>query len=125
MIKEFKEFIAKGNVFDLAVGIIIGGAFGKIVSALVDNILMPVLGIISGGIDFSKLSVKIGEATLAYGAFIQSVIDFVIIAICLFFLIKAINRFKRPKPIEPPTPIEIKEIDLLKEIRDLLKNNVK
>lgn len=92
MIKEFKDFISRGNVIDLAVGVIIGGAFGKIVSSLVDNILMPLIGILLGGIDFSNLSVKIKDATINYGLFIQNVIDFLIVAFCVFLLVKFVNR---------------------------------
>ena len=84
--KEFKEFIAKGNILDMAIGVIIGGAFGKIVTSLVNDVLMPLIGIITGGIDFTTLSVKVGEAELLYGNFIQSVIDFLIVALCIFFI---------------------------------------
>lgn len=125
MIKEFKEFISRGNVIDLAVGVIIGGAFGKIVSSLVDDIIMPIIGIIIGGLDFSQLSVSVGEATIAYGAFIQSIVDFFIIALCIFLIIKLINRFRKKKeaPIEEPKePEPSREELLLAEIRDLLKN---
>ena len=92
MIKEFKEFVSKGNVIDLAVGVIIGGAFGKIVSSLVDNILMPLIGLLLGGINFSDLSVKINDTVLNYGLFIQNVVDFLIIALCVFFIVKAVNK---------------------------------
>jgi len=125
MIKEFKEFISRGNVIDLAVGVIIGGAFGKIVSSLVDDIIMPIIGIIIGGLDFSQLSVSVGEATIAYGAFIQSIVDFFIIALCIFLIIKLINRFRKKKeaPVEEPKePEPSREELLLAEIRDLLKN---
>lgn len=122
LFKEFGAFISKGNVIDLAVGVIIGAAFGKIVSSLVDDIIMPLVGMLIGGIDFTSLSVKVGEATLAYGNFIQNVIDFLIVALCIFLFIKAINSFKRKKeeaPAEPPKKDE--QIVLLEEIRDLLK----
>ena len=129
MLKEFKEFISRGPVLDLAVGVIIGGAFGKIVTSLVDNIFMPVIGMIIGGLDFSELSLKVGDATLKYGAFIQSVIDFLIIALCIFLFIKAINkakhvakRGKKEKEEEAPKP---EDIQLLEEIRDLLKKGKK
>lgn len=125
MIKEFKEFISRGNVIDLAVGVIIGGAFGKIVTSLVDDIIMPIIGIIIGGLDFSQLSVSVGEATIAYGAFIQSIVDFFIIALCIFLIIKLINRFRKKKeaPVEEPKePEPSREELLLAEIRDLLKN---
>jgi len=92
--KEFKEFVAKGNILDMAIGVIIGGAFGKIVTSLVNDVLMPLIGIITGGIDFTTLSVKVGEAELLYGNFIQSVIDFLIVALCIFFITKAILCFK-------------------------------
>lgn len=120
--KEFKDFISKGNIFDMAVGVIIGGAFGKIVSSLVDDIIMPLVGIIIGGIDFSALTLTIGDAKLAYGMFIQNIIDFLIVAACIFVFIKLINKFKRKKeeePAEPPKKDE--QIILLEEIRDLLK----
>ena len=123
---EFKNFIAKGNVVDLAVGVIIGSAFGKIVTSIVNDILMPILGIVIGGIDFSGLSFKIGEATVNYGAFIQNVIDFLIVAICIFFFVKVIERFTKK---QEETVEEVKEVKkdeqivLLEEIRDLLKEN--
>ena len=122
LFKEFGAFISKGNVIDLAVGVVIGGAFGKIVSSLVDDIIMPLVGIIIGGIDFSSLTVSVGDAKLAYGMFIQNVIDFLIVALCIFIFIKIINKFKRKKeeaPAEPPKPDE--KTVLLEEIRDLLK----
>lgn len=125
MIKEFKEFISRGNVIDLAVGVIIGGAFGKIVTSLVNDIIMPIVGIIIGGLNFSQLSVSVGEATIAYGAFIQSIVDFFIIALCIFLIIKLINRLRRKKeaPVEEPKePEPSKEELLLAEIRDLLRN---
>lgn len=121
---EFKEFIAQGNVIDLAVGVIIGGAFGKIVTSLVNDILMPLIGIIIGGIDFSGLTLKIKDATIAYGMFIQNVIDFLIVAVCIFFFVRAIERITKKK--EEKNVEEVKEekdvqIALLEEIRDLLK----
>ena len=88
MLKEFKEFISKGNVVDLAVGVIIGGAFGKIVTSLVNDIIMPLIGVIIGGINFTNLSIKIGESVIAYGSFIQNIIDFLIIAACIFAFVK-------------------------------------
>ena len=94
---EFKDFIARGNVIDLAVGVVIGSAFGKIVTSIVNDILMPIIGIIIGGIDFSGLSLKIGSATVNYGMFIQNVIDFLIVAICIFFFIKVIERLTKKK----------------------------
>ena len=97
---EFKDFIARGNVIDLAVGVVIGSAFGKIVTSIVNDILMPIIGIIIGGIDFSGLSLKIGSATVNYGMFIQNVIDFLIVAICIFFFIKIIERLTKKKEIK-------------------------
>jgi large conductance mechanosensitive channel len=92
MFNDFKKFIAQGNVLDLAVGVIIGGAFGKITASLVDNILMPLIGIVLGGVDFTKLAIKVGEAEVKYGIFIQSIIDFLIIALVIFMLIKAATK---------------------------------
>lgn len=117
--QEFKEFIAQGNVVDMAVGVIIGGAFGKIVTALVDNILMPLVGMICGGINFSGLSVTVGSAVLQYGAFIQACIDFLIIAFCVFLFVKAIAKAMPKKEEEEEGPSE--EVQLLTQIRDLLK----
>jgi len=122
-IKEFKEFISKGNVIDMAVGVIIGSAFGKIVTSIVNDILMPLIGIIIGGIDFTGLKWEVKGATIAYGTFIQNIIDFLIIAVCIFVLIKIISKFnKKEEPKKEPAPIVIDEkVELLKEIRDLLK----
>ena len=125
--KEFKEFISKGNVMDMAVGVIIGGAFGKIVTSLVNDILMPLIGIITGGIDFTTLSVKVGEAELTYGNFIQSVIDFLIVALCIFFMTKAIAKAgeklkKKQEEEAAAAPAGPTSEELLTEIRDLLKN---
>ena len=129
MLKEFKKFISKGNVVDLAVGVIIGGAFGKIVSSLVDDILMPIIGIIIGGVDFSNLSIKVGGAKIAYGMFIQNVIDFLIIAFCVFLFIKLINKLSHIAKIEDKNE-KMKnqaenELTVLKEIREELKKNNK
>lgn len=97
MLKEFKEFINRGNVIDLAVAVVMGGAFGKIVSALVDNVIMPLIGVVLGGIDFSSASVTLsGGAELQYGLFIQAVIDFLIVSFVIFMIVKQINRFKKP-----------------------------
>ena len=125
--KEFKEFISKGNVMDMAVGVILGGAFGKIVTSLVNDVLMPLLGIITGGIDFTTLSVKVGEAELMYGNFIQAIIDFLIIALCIFFITKAIakagEKLKKKQAEEAAAaPAGPTSEELLTEIRDLLKN---
>jgi len=106
MIKEFKEFIMRGNVMDLAVAVIIGGAFGKIVSSLVSDLIMPVIGLIIGGIDFSGLSLTVGKASITYGNFINNVIDFLIIALVIFLLVKGIDSLKKkPVPVvaEPVT----------------------
>lgn len=128
MLKEFKEFAMKGNVVDLAVGVIIGGAFGKIVSSLVADIFMPVLGLITGGINFADMAIKLKDASadgktpavlLAYGKFIQNSIDFIIVAFAIFLLVKAINSFKRKEAAAPAAP-PAQEV-LLTEIRDLLK----
>ncbi len=125
-IKEFKDFISRGNVIDLAVGVIIGGAFGKIVTSIVNDILMPIIGIIIGGLDFSNLTIKVKDATIAYGAFIQNIIDFLIVSACIFCLIKFIEKFKKKeeKKVEEK-PKKDEQIILLEEIRDLLKNNKK
>jgi large conductance mechanosensitive channel len=126
-IQDFKAFALKGNVMDMAVGVIIGGAFGKIVSSLVDDVLMPLIGMATGNIDFANLAFQIGEgegaAVLKYGQFIQNVVDFLIIALCIFFMVKgiaALNRKKEePAPATAPEPSA--EEKLLTEIRDLLK----
>lgn len=125
MIKEFKEFISRGNVVDLAVGVIIGGAFGSIVTSLVNDILMPIIGIILGGIDFSNLAITIKDAHIAYGMFIQNVIDFLIVAFCVFIFIKFINQLskighKKEKVENKQEPIVETELSILKDIRDTL-----
>ncbi len=125
---EFKEFAMKGNVVDLAVGVIIGAAFGKIVSSLVGDIFMPTLGKLIGGVNFSDLAVTLGkdptgkDVLVKYGSFLQTIFDFLIIAFVLFFTIKAINRLKKPHPADapPPPPPPPKSEMLLEEIRDLL-----
>ena len=103
MLKEFREFAIRGNVMDLAVAVIIGAAFGKIVTSLVDNILMPLIGLVMGGVDFSGLNTQIGGAVIEWGLFIQSIIDFVIIAFVIFLIVRAINRLKRDEPTTPTT----------------------
>lgn len=120
MIKEFREFIMRGNVLDLAVAVIIGGAFGAIVTSLVDDIIMPLVGILLGGVDFSGLAVQVGNATLKYGNFIQAIINFLIIALALFLVIKAANTVMRKKVEAPTPPAPTAEEKLLTEIRDLL-----
>ena len=125
MLKEFKEFAMRGNVVDMAVGIIIGAAFGKIVSSLVSDVIMPPIGMVMGGVSFSDLSLALGSgegaATINYGVFIDTVISFLIIALAVFMLIKAINSMQKKeeeKPAKPPKPSA--EETLLTEIRDLL-----
>jgi len=131
MVKEFREFAMRGNVVDMAVGIVIGAAFGKIVSSFVNDVLMPPIGIALGGVDFSDLVVTLKEAsgdvaavTLNYGTFIQTVIDFIIIAFAIFMVVKAMNSLKKKeeeKPAAPPAPPA--DVVLLTEIRDLLKKD--
>ncbi len=125
-IEEFKKFIARGNVMDLAVGVIIGGAFSSIVTSLVNNILTPILGLVLGGVDFSNLAIVFRDTKIEYGAFIQSIIDFLIVAVCIFVVIKFINKFTHlKKKEEPPKPKKSEEVVLLEEIRDLLKGKMK
>ena len=119
LLKEFREFAIKGNVVDLAVGVIIGTAFGKIVSSLVADIIMPLIGIIIGGIHYEDLVLEFGDAQITYGKFIENLIDFIVIAFVIFMMVKLINRFRRqeePKAAPPP-----RQEQLLEEIRDLLK----
>lgn len=135
MLKEFKTFIARGNVMDLAVGVVVGGAFSTIVTSLVDDIIMPLIGMIIGGIDFSSLSIKVGKAQIMYGNFIQNIVNFLIIAFCIFLMVKFMNKLtkkmedkmkkavKKEKDIEEQKKAE--NILLLEEIRDLLKENKK
>lgn len=127
--KEFREFISRGNVMDMAVGIIIGGAFTAIVNALVDSILMPIIGAISGGVSVEQMSWKIGDASIGYGAFLQAVIDFLLVAWVLFLIIKALNKAKNAiikEKEEEPAPEEVPaDVALLTEIRDLLKEQEK
>ena len=134
MLKEFKKFIARGNVLDLAVGVIIGSAFSGIVTSLVNNIFTPLIGIIFGGVNFSGLSFEIGSEQIMYGAFIQSVFDFLVTAICLFIIVKFVNNFNdgihklNKKNVKEEVKVEVKKSDdiiLLEEIRDLLKDNKK
>ena len=135
-IKEFKEFAVKGNVMDMAVGVIIGGAFGKIVTSLVNDVIMPIIGKLTGGISFTDLFVTLsdgefktlaaaqeaGAAVLAYGQFIQNIIDFIIIAFCIFLMIKGMNKLKKKEEPAPEAPAGPTQEELLAEIRDLLKN---
>lgn len=128
-LQEFKTFIERGNVIDLAVGVVVGSAFGKIVSSLVDDIIMPIIGIIIGGIDFSNLSITVGKANIKYGSFINNVIDFFIVAFCIFILVKFVNKItsakKKKEAKEEKTQVKKEEVILLEEIRDLLKKNKK
>jgi large conductance mechanosensitive channel len=131
MASEFREFIAKGNVVDLAVGVVIGAAFGKIVTALVDKVIMPPIGMLIGGVDFSRLGIVLKEASvdaagkevppvvLAYGEFINALIQFLIIAFAIFLVVKAVNRLRRPEEAAPAATPE--DVLLLREIRDALK----
>ena len=139
-VKEFKEFAMKGNVMDMAVGVIIGGAFGKIVSSLVSDVLMPIVSLCTGGVDFTNLFVKLsgegsyatlaeaqeaGQSVIAYGQFIQNIVDFICVALCVFLMIKAMNKLNKKKEEEAPAPeppAPSAEETLLTEIRDLLKN---
>ena len=122
-INEFKQFIKRGNVIDLAVGVIIGGAFSGIISSIVDDILMPLLGIVIGGINFTELTWEVGDAVIKYGNFLQNVIDFLIVAFCIFVFVKLINNFNKKEEVkEEPKKLEpTNEEKLLMEIRDLLK----
>ena len=131
---EFKTFIARGNVMDLAVGVIVGTAFTNIVKSLTDNILMPIIGLVIGGFDFTKLAFNIEvwgrEVAISYGAFIQSTVDFLLTALCIFIIIKLMNKFfakkeEEKKEEKPAEPVKSDEVKLLEEIRDLLKENKK
>lgn len=127
LFEEFKTFIKRGNVIDLAVGVVIGGAFSTIVSSLVNDIIMPIIGIIIGGYDFTGLSIKVKDASINYGTFIQNIINFLIIAFCIFILVKVINKFLHKAKAEEKEeevkeePKKSDEVILLEEIRDLLK----
>lgn len=122
MWQEFKTFALKGNVLDLAIGVIIGAAFGKIVTSLVNDLLMPLLGLLLGGLNLSGLEFQFGNAVLKYGAFLQTVVDFLIVAFSIFLFIKGLNRIKRKEEAKPAaSPAPSKEEVLLTEIRDLLK----
>lgn len=130
MMSEFKEFAVRGNVIDMAVGIVIGGAFGKIVSSLVADVIMPPIGLITGGIDFSKLKWVLqaagadgkGEVAISYGTFINTIITFIIIAFAIFMVIKGLNKMQRKKEEEPAPEAPAADVQLLTEIRDLLKS---
>jgi large conductance mechanosensitive channel len=106
MLKEFKEFAMRGNVLDLAVAVIIGGAFGKIIASLVNDVLMPLIGLVLGGINFSELSFTAGAAVVKWGAFVQSILDFVIVAFVIFMIVRTMNRMQKPAPVAAPTTKE-------------------
>ena len=124
MLKEFKKFIARGNVIDLAVGVIMGSAFGNIVTSLVSDILTPAIGIVMGGVDFTGLNLTIKDSVISYGNFIQNIIDFLIQAFCIFLFVKLINKFfnKKEEEAKKVEPVKTQEVALLEEIRDLLKD---
>jgi large conductance mechanosensitive channel len=109
MLKEFKAFVMRGNVLDLAVAVIIGGAFGKIVGSLVNDIIMPIIGLVMGGVNFSELSITIGNAVVKWGSFVQTVIDFLVIAFVIFMIVKAANKMKKPAPAPAPAEPTMKE----------------
>ena len=121
LLKEFRDFAIKGNVVDLAVGVIIGTAFGKIVSSFVADLVMPVIGILIGGIHYEDLVIEVGDAKVTYGKFIQNVVDFVVIALVIFLMVKLINHLRRKAESEPPAAPPPRQEQLLEEIRDLLK----
>ena len=123
---EFRTFALRGNVIDMAVGVIIGGAFSKIISSLVSDVVMPILGTFTGKINFSDLTVKIGSGVVTYGVFLENILNFILIALCIFFAVKLIGKLRRKEneqPAEPPKPTE--EVLLLRDIRDVLKNQPK
>ena len=128
MLKDFKEFAFKGNVLDMAIGVIIGAAFGKIVTSLVNDLIMPIISILTGGINFKDLKLVItpahgdvAENAIAYGSFIQNVVDFLIIAFCIFFFVRLIEKFKKKEEVKVEAPKKADDVVLLEEIRDLLK----
>ncbi len=106
MLREFREFAMRGNVMDLAIAVIIGGAFGKIITSLVNDVLMPLIGLALGGINFSELAIVVGDAVVKWGAFVQSIIDFLLVAFVIFMLVRTLNRFKKPEPVVAPTTKE-------------------
>ena len=106
MLKEFREFAMRGNVLDLAVAVIIGSAFGKIITSLVDDVLMPLIGLVMGGVNFADLSFTVGAAVVRWGAFVQSIVDFVIVAFVIFMIIRTMNRMQKPAPVVAPTTRE-------------------
>ena len=123
-IEEFKAFAMKGNVIDLAVAVVIGAAFGKIVASLVENIIMPTIGIILGGVDFTTWALKVGDANITYGVFIQSIFDFTIIALVIFMVVRALAKLQKKEEAKPAAPAEPSaEVKLLMEIRDSLRHD--
>lgn len=129
MLKDFKEFAFKGNVLDMAIGVIIGAAFGKIVTSLVNDLIMPIISILTGGINFTDLKFVItpahgdmAENAIAYGSFIQNVVDFLIIAFCIFLFVRLIEKFKKKEEVKVEAPKKADDVVLLEEIRDLLKS---
>ncbi len=126
LIREFKKFIARGNVLDLAVGVIVGGAFSSIVTSLVNNIFTPIIGLVLGGVDFSNLAITFRDTKIMYGAFIQSVIDFLIVAFCLFLVVKFVNTVtnKKVEKSEEKKIAKSAELIVLEEIKDILKNDI-
>ncbi|MEC1601993.1 MULTISPECIES: large conductance mechanosensitive channel protein MscL [Bacillus] len=127
MWKEFKTFAMRGNIVDLAIGVVIGGAFGKIVTSLVNDIIMPLVGLLLGGLDFSGLSFTFGDAVVKYGSFIQTIVNFLIISFSIFIVIRTLNQLKRKKEAEEEAEVEAADAqeELLKEIRDLLKQQTR
>ncbi|MEG0794522.1 MAG: large-conductance mechanosensitive channel protein MscL [Bacilli bacterium] len=121
MLNEFKKFISRGNVLDLAVGVIIGGAFSGIVTSLVNNIFTPIIGLVLGGVNFSNLSITFRNTNIMYGAFIQTIIDFLIVAFCLFMVVRFLNKITPKKKEEVKVTVKSDELKTLEEIRDLLK----
>jgi large conductance mechanosensitive channel len=127
LLSEFREFVQRGNVVDMAVGVIVGAAFGRVVSSITNDVMMPPIGLATGGVDFTALKATIGgtpeaPVTVNYGVFLQTALDFLIIAFCVFLLVKAVNRLKRPAPVAAPAAPP-PEVQLLTEIRDLLRRS--
>ena len=120
----FKKFVSRGNVVDMAVGVIVGGAFGKIVTSFVNDLIMPIVGLFLGGLDFKALSIKIKDSTIAYGNFIQSVVDFFIVAFCIFVIVRVFDRLKKKEEKAAPEPKKSAEVLILEEIRDLLDEKI-
>ena len=121
MWKEFKAFIMGGNVMELAVAVVMGAAFGAIVTSLVDDIFMPIIGVLLGGLDFSGLSIQVGEAVIRYGNFLQAIVTFLIIGMAMFLFVRAYNRLQQEEAAPEPPPEPTAEVKLLTEIRDLLR----